>query len=455
MAELTLKQCVIATNGELLGENVAFERLSIDTRTIAEGELFIALSGDNFDGHDYIELAISKGAVAVVCERVIEGLDVPQLVVADSRIALGQIARQWRQQFDLTLIAVTGSNGKTTVKEMLASILSLKGETLATNGNFNNDIGVPLTLMRLNETHRYAVIEMGANHPKEIDYLTHLGLPDVALVNNAGPSHLEGFGSVEGVAHAKAEIYAGLNAAKGTAIVNRDDAYAALWQGMTASYNTLTFGFHEEALLRGEALPQNRLRLTVAAESVIVSLPLLGEHNQRNAMAAAVAAYAAGCDLSMIAEGLEKVEAAKGRLQPIRLSTGAVIIDDTYNANPMSVEAGMRAALQLSSQAWCVLGDLGELGGAAAELHAELGEKAKELGIQRLLTVGQLSADTSRAFGEDGTHYSDIDALLKQLVSEMQPTSVVLVKGSRSAGMERVVKRIIEIIGAAEAAEIR
>jgi len=442
-----------ALHASVTGGDVACARVETDTRKLTPGCLFVALRGANFDGHDFVEKALALGAAAVMVDQayaarcVPKPLPGPALVVADTRIALGQLAAWWRSTQSARLVAITGSNGKTTVKEMLAAICRAEaGEAavLATQGNFNNDIGMPLTLLRLTPAHRFAVIEMGMNHPGEIDYLTRLACPDVALVNNALRAHLAGLGDLEAVARAKGEIYVGLKA-DGVAIVNADDPHAGVWRVLAASHRTLQFGFAAEADVRvpGDATG-NALVLLTPSGRIETTLAVPGRHNLGNAAAAAAAALALDISTDAIARGLAAYAGVKGRLQSHACVHGAVLIDDTYNANPDSVLAAVAVLAARPGQRLLVLGDMGELGPDAHLLHREIGAKAKAAGIDRLLCLGELSLHAVQAFGAGGMHFERIEELLAEIEQALAPEVTVLVKGSRFMQMERVVKSFAE-----------
>jgi UDP-N-acetylmuramoyl-tripeptide--D-alanyl-D-alanine ligase len=424
------------------GEDVMFRGVSTDTRTLAEGNLFVALEGPNFDGHDYLEQARRKGAVAAVCRTCIDGF--PQLKVEDTRLALGALAMHWRSRFSLPLVAVTGSNGKTSVKEMLATILSGCGDTLVTQGNFNNDIGVPHTLFGLSEKHQYAVVELGANHPGEIAYLTGLARPTVAVINNAAPAHLEGFGSIDGVARAKGELF-GSAAAETVCIVNADDVYADLWRALAGSRRQIDFGLDAAADVTAEwqgDVSGTDLQLITADARAETRIALPGRHNVMNALAAAAAALAVGVDLPVIAAGLSAVKPVRGRWQTQPGLSGCRVIDDTYNANPASLEAGLELLSNAEGEIWLVLGDMGELGGDSAALHREVGEYARNAGITRLFALGDLAARAAREFGAGGESFADVESLKTALRTQVCEGVSVLVKGSRAMRMERVVEAL-------------
>ena len=365
----------------------------------------------------------------------------------------GLLAAAWRARHTMPLVAVTGSNGKTTVKEMIAAILAQRGPLLVTQGNLNNDIGVPLSLLRLDPAHRHAVIEMGANHSGEIAYLTRIARPTVALITNAGPAHLEGFGGIEGVAHAKGEIYQGLSA-DGIAVVNADDVYAPLWRELVGAHRMMTFGLKNLSDVRAEWRAEaggSLLQLSTPAGGVQIKLPLPGRHNVMNALAAAAAALAAGAALADIKNGLEAMQPVHGRLEPAPGINGAELIDDTYNANPASLQAALDVLAACATRKWLVLGDMGELGEDAAALHEQAGEKARAAGVEALYATGVLSCHAVRTFGAGALHFANhtglIAALTKQLEHETGGVTI-LIKGSRSARMEDVVAALSRPAGA-------
>lgn len=425
------------------GKDVTFTSVSNDTRTLTAGALYIAIRGENFDGHAFLDQAQNAGAVAAMVDQVCKH-SLPQLVVGDTRNGLGKLAAAWRAQFRGKVIGVTGSNGKTTVKEMLAAILAERGAVLATRGNYNNDIGLPLTLLRLQDE-KFAVIEMGANHGGEIAALTAIARPDVALITNAGQAHLEGFGSLEGVARAKGEIYSGLPAG-GVAVVNVDDAFASYWLSINSKRRCITFGIHTRADVQGQwqsTETGGELRVTTQDGDVVIQLPVPGRHNAMNALAAISAAAALGITLDESRAALEAFAPVKGRLNFHRTPQGARLIDDTYNANPSSLKAGLQVLCDLPGEHWLVLGDMGELGENSLELHQTAGELARQSGVQRLLAVGDNSRAAVAAFGAGASHYASHEALVAALTTELNNNVNVLVKGSRFMRMERVVNAVV------------
>ena len=440
-----LARIVTATNAKLIGTAAIISRVSTDTRTIHQGDLFIALSGEHFDAHDFCVSAVQKGAAAVMVERQLP-LPVPQIIVADTRKALGMLARAWREQFSIPCIAVTGSNGKTTVKEMMAAICAQRGSVLATQGNLNNDIGVPLTLLQITAQHQFAVIEMGANHRGEIAYLTALAKPDVALINNAGPAHLEGFGSIEGVAHAKGEIYSGLSS-NGIGIVNADDHFTNVWRSLCKSYKMITFGLQQSADINATWHANNEgsaLLIQTPQGKVNVQLHLLGKHNVMNALAATAATLAVGCSLDDVKHGLESMLAVKGRLQIKQGKSDSRIIDDTYNANPASFKAALDVMSVFPGSHYVALGDMGELGPDAETLHREVGNYAKVSGVKRLYTVGPYARYAAQEFGQEAMAFDTQQPMINAIETDLTAEVTLLVKGSRAMQMENVVMSLLK-----------
>ena len=453
MIALNLSTLVGVLAARLVGQDVQVCRLSSDSRKMDAATLFVALKGERFDGHEFATTAVENGAVALLVERELP-ITVPQLIVADTQRAMGAIGAYVRDRVNPICIALTGSNGKTSVKEMLATILSQNSQVLYTAGNFNNEIGVPLTLLRLTEGDQYGVFELGANHKGEIDYTSSLVRPDVAMINNIGSAHLEGFGSIEGVAAAKSEIFNHLSAT-GTAVINADDRFADRFRAVCQGKKQLSFGVAQPADvfatdLIADLSGRYSFRLCFQNSSVPVMLPLAGRHQVSNALAAATMSLALGLSLSQIATGLELLTPVKGRMVPTQLGR-VLLIDDSYNANPSSVGAAIDWLHEIAEHRCLVLGDLGELGDNAALLHAELGTLAKSKGLDALCSLGRLSEHTSQAFG--GEHFSELDPLVQHLVEHINkvPGKVtLLVKGSRSAAMERVVEALIIAFGRGE-----
>ncbi len=442
----TLSRAASSMQAELHGEDRAFAGISTDTRTLAAGELFFALQGPNFDGHDYVGIALERGAAGAVVTHRTDN-DIPQICVDDTKAALGRFGAAWRATHDVTVVGVTGSNGKTTLKELIAACLSREATTLATHGNLNNDIGVPLMLARINDSHRYAVIEMGANHAGEIAYLVSLANPDVVVITNAGAAHLEGFGSIEGVAHAKGEILENPRRPR-AAVLNADDRYFGYWQTRVEDTRCISFGFSDTAHIRAtDIVPHatgSDFTLHTGTDSIAISLPLAGVHNVRNACAAAAVALALDVPVDSIRAGLEGVSPVGGRLQPVRGVAGATLFDDSYNANPLSVVAAAEFVAALRGESWLVLGDMKELGDDAAELHREVGEAARASGVDRLFAFGDLASNSAEGFGENARWFASLDALVDELSADLSADVNVLVKGSRSMRMERVIDALRE-----------
>jgi len=441
---LSLSQAAAAIGARHLGADVTFNAVTTDSRAVQAGDLFIAIKGEHFDGHQFVKTALEQGAVAaMVAQDAAAGAAYPALVVADTVLGLGQLAAHWRSRFEIPLVAVTGSNGKTTVKEMLASILrAAGGEVLATQGNLNNDIGMPVTLLRLRDEHRYAVIEMGMNHPGEIAYLSRLAQPDVALINNAHAAHLEGLKSIAEVARAKGEIFEGLKS-EGTAVINSDDPHAAVWRSLAGKHPVVDFGLEQPAQVTGQyklGVLGSELTLRTPSGECNVVLQVPGMHNVRNALAAAAAAVALGIPVAVICDGLAQFSGVKGRLQHKAGLHGATLIDDTYNANPGSVRAAIAVLAAAPGKKVMVLGDMGELGPEGERLHAEIGEQAKQAGIDGLYALGELSRHAAASFGRGGRHFERIQELLAEVENVLAPEVTLLVKGSRFMQMERVVK---------------
>jgi UDP-N-acetylmuramoyl-tripeptide--D-alanyl-D-alanine ligase len=447
MQQLTLSQAAQAYGGTLMYPDCHFGSVSTDSRQINEGQLFVALKGEHFDAHQFLP-EVATQACGMVVEHPAKDINVPQWVVPDTTEALGQIALLNRQAFNNPLVAVTGSSGKTTVKEMIAAILRESGEVLATKGNLNNQIGVPMTLLGLHRRHRYAVIEMGASAPGEIAYLSGLARPDVVLVTNVLPAHVAGFGSVDGIAKAKGEIYQGASD-QGTAVINLDETYADQWRASTRA-RVLTYSIANERAdfyakeMVSDDLGCHLFVLVTPIGEVSVKLPLSGEHNVGNALAAAACAHAVGAELDMISDGLNKLQPVPGRLNRLQLPNGASVIDDTYNANPGSVKAAINTLVKFRGRHILVLGDMGELGDEEVSLHADIGRYAAAQGVEDFLAVGPLCANATHEFGAGGKHFENKDALSAHLKTLLGPDAVVLVKGSRFMVMEDVVKQITE-----------
>ncbi len=448
---MTFEEAAVAVQGTVHGQG-SLSGVSTDSRHIEPGELFVALRGERFDGHDFVEDVLQRGAAAAMVDRrwadAHQRADLPLLVVDDTRQALGRLAGHWRRRFSIPLIGVTGSNGKTTVKEMCASILRAQARrdgfaadaVLATRGNLNNDIGLPLTLLSLREGHRSAVVEMGMNRPGEIAWLAGLAQPTVAIVTNAQRAHLEGVGSLQEIAEEKGAIYGGLGP-EGVAVVNADDPHAGYWRELNAGRRILSFGLDEAADVTGCCTLRGMgavLDLVTPQGEVTVDLKVPGAHNVRNALGAAAAGLAAGASLEAVVEGLAAFTGTRGRLQRGPGLSGSTILDDTYNANPDSVRAAIDVLAATPGRKVLVLGDMGEIGGTSAQIHDEIGGYAKSKGIDALHALGDMSAVAARSFGEGGHHHRTVEALIEAVTRVLAEETVVLVKGSRFMRMERV-----------------
>ena len=447
---MRLSEAAAMLGTSFAGADAEVLRVSTDSRTIRPGDLFVALRGEKFDGGSFAAQALQQGAAGVVLDRT-QARDIAAAIrVDDTRLALGRLAAAWRQRFAIPVVAVTGSNGKTTVKEMLAAILRIEAYSgdavLHTEGNLNNDIGLPLMLLRLRETHQFAVLEMGMNHAGEIDYLTRLARPDVAVVNNALSAHIGFLGSIENIARAKGEIFNGLSDA-GIAVFNADDAHAWMWREANTRRCVIDFGLRRPAAVRGHYQAANfgsTLTLALPNATLDIALQVPGEHNAMNALAAAAAAFALDVSHRSIVAGLSGFTGVKGRLQRKPALHGSTFIDDTYNANPDSVKAALAVLAQQPGKKVLVLGDMGELGSDAAAMHAQIGLAARAAGVDRLLALGELTKETVGAFGAGAMHFERIQELLAELENELTPDTTVLVKGSRFMQMERVVQSFIE-----------
>lgn len=452
MKTLTLDDIAEVTQGTVQGSACAFHSVNTDTRSLQAGDLFVALQGENFDAHDFLKDVEAKKAAGAVVVNFDKTVSLPQLVVKDTTEALGDIAMFNRNLFTGPLVGITGSCGKTTVKAMLKNIFeqaSSPEQVLATQGNFNNHIGVPLTLFNLNDQHRFAVVEMGASGLGEIKYLSNIAKPNVVVVTNAMQAHVEGFGSLQGVINTKGELFSCLRD-DGVAVVNCDDPAFEQWMKMVAenpakNISVLTFGWKNTAgdITATDVTEDHKGRiqfsLHVNEEQVTINLNLLGLQNVSNALAAAACAHAANVDLQTIKQGLEATTAVSGRMNPVNGVNNSLIIDDSYNANPDSVKAAIDALSRWQSNAYLVLGDLGELGPDEKKLHAELGSYAKQKNIGQLITVGELTKETHRAFGVGANHCDNHEDIIKRLKAELDEKSVVLVKGSRVSKMDKVV----------------
>ncbi|MFK8079218.1 MAG: UDP-N-acetylmuramoyl-tripeptide--D-alanyl-D-alanine ligase [Granulosicoccus sp.] len=445
--QLELSECVAPLDAALIGGSVAVEGVSIDTRTLKPGELYIAIVGERFNGHAFVEAAREAGAAAIMVHEEVN-CELPQLRVADTQTALGRLGKFWASRFAIPTVAVTGSNGKTTVKEIITCILQQQGPVLATKGNLNNELGVPLTLLNMRKEHDYAVVEMGASHAGEIARLVALVEPDVAVVTNIGTAHLEGFGSVEGIANAKSEIYAGLKS-DGYGVINADDAFADVMRAACLHCRTREFGLTDDADVSGSF--GHELLINSIGKTISPRFRLAGKHNVLNALAAVAAAQCMDVQADSIIRGLEAVSPVPGRLERKPGAQGAAIIDDSYNANPDSVRSAIEVLAAHRGKRYLVLGDMGELGPDAPSMHSEIGQFAREQGIEGLWTTGALSSETCKAFHdsafgpvpEQGAHFVDHESLIASLRECLADDVTVLIKGSRSARMERVVNAVL------------
>lgn len=440
MITLRLSDIARDLDAELRGSDGWIQGCDVDSRRLPAGGLFVALEGRHHDGHQFLGDAERRGAAAAMVEYP-EPSRLPMLKVANTRFGLGEVARVWRRRFELPVIAVTGSNGKTTVKELIASILRQAGSTLATAGNFNNDIGVPLTLFRLSHQHEYACIEMGANRAGEIARLTAIAQPTVGVITQCGAAHLEGFGSLEGVARAKGELFCGLHPSA-LAIINADDHFASLLTELVGSRRFISFGLTRDADLYATwhpVTPGTIIDMKTPLGHTEVRFPLAGRHNVLNALAAASAAVAVGLPLEIIRRGLEAARAVPARMERKRGLHGIEIIDDTYNANPASLGAALEVLAGSPGRRWLVLGDMGELGSEAPAFHQRAGELARRQGIERLYAVGALGRVAAEAFGPGGVYFEHQAVLIEALREEIIPGLTLLVKGSRCMQMEAIV----------------
>jgi murE/murF fusion protein len=445
---MQLSEAASALNARLIGADVTFDSVGSDSRNIKAGQLFVAIKGENFDGNTFAAEAINKGAAAVMVSDAATTAN-PALVVHDTRLALGELAKYWRSKFSAPLIGVTGSNGKTTTKEMLTAILAAAtgdaSKVHATYGNLNNDIGLPLTLLKIKPQHQYVVAEMGMNHMGEIDYLTHIAKPNVAVINNANTAHIGELGSRENIARAKGEIFAGLQDG-GVAVINADNDFADYWQTLNVGRKVVTFGLHKSADVTASYQEQagvSHVKLTTPNGQVSFELKVEGVHNISNALAASATAYALGISNADIAKGLQNFGGVYGRLERKAAVNGAVLIDDTYNANPDSMKAAIDVLAKQAGEKLLVLGDMGELGADAKEMHAEIGAYAKASGLAKLYCLGELSKEMVGAFGAGAQHFESPEAVAAAVVPQLNNNSTVLVKGSRFMRMERVVNLLV------------
>lgn len=453
--DMSLQEIANLLGGELNGDagDIRIQQLSINTRTLAPGDLYLAIKGAQFDGNAFVEQAAQAGAVAAIVEKEV-ATSLPYIKVADTRLALKQIAHAWRQRLQAQLVGITGSNGKTTVKEMLASVLAVSAPVLYTQGNLNNDIGVPLTLLRLQPEHRYGVIEMGANHPGEIAYTGSCVQPDVAILNNVGAAHIEGFGSLAGVAQAKSEIISALSA-QGTAILNADDAFYDFWRDIAGARKVISFGLSSTATVTARNITSGisgaefytRFDLVTPHGEIAIQLKTPGQHNVMNALAVSAAALALGIDLTQIQRGLAAVNPVKGRMQPVVGVQGNLIINDTYNANPSSLKAALDVLMTCNGEPWVALGAFGELGAESWQIHADMGLTLKQMGVVRLWATGEYAKATVETFGAGAQFFAQQADLIAALKQALTKDAVLLCKGSRVQQMEKVVSSLCEATG--------
>lgn len=422
------------------GDTINVTGTAIDSRKLKKGDLFIALAGTQVDGHDFLAQAREAGAVAALVNKAVDD-PLPQLLVDDVVTAFGKLATFWRQQSQSKVIAITGSNGKTTLKEMISAMLAQQHHVIATQGNLNNELGVPLTLTRLKAGHQFAVIEMGANHHGEIEKLVAMAQPQVAIINNVAAAHLEGFGSLEGVAKAKGEIYTGI-ATDGVAIINADMPYQAIWRPLIGERKTLTFGLENPAdvsALDCQTTPAgSHFMVQLDGVNHFVSLPLPGRHNVANALAAMTVCHALGIEPSAMIKGLASIKAVPHRLQLRPTKQQAMLIDDTYNANPGSFGQALQTLKSFPGPRWLVLGDFGELGPDSLQIHQQMGREAKSADVHRLLTVGKQSAEAAAQFGDAAIHFADLDTLQNYLQQNLQAGVTCLIKGSRFMQLDKL-----------------
>jgi len=444
MIKFDFNETAKVTTGKHLGLDTSFNQVSTDSRNIETGALFVALKGFQFDGHHYVKEAIKAGACGLLVDHQIN-IDCPQIVVTDTEKALGQLAQAWRQKSEATIIALTGSNGKTTVKEMIRAILGFNHQVHATQGNMNNEIGLPLTLLHL-QLAEYAVLEMGAAKKGDIHYLTHIAKPHIALLNNAGIAHIEGFGDKETLAKAKAEIIEGLDD-NGIFIYDADSEWRTLWKDLGAGKKQITFGFSETADIRSadpaETIWNNegfkqQFSIMTPDQLIPIELPLAGLHNQKNALAACAVAWQLNIPVEQIQQGLAGMRPVAGRLNPTITSTGTRVIDDSYNANPSSTKAAIEFLASLAGETILVLGEMAELGKETLQYHQDIVAFAKVKGIYKLYSYGEALFDATPLFTENGFHFDYKIDLINQLTNDLKGNETVLIKGSRQSGMEIV-----------------
>jgi UDP-N-acetylmuramoyl-tripeptide--D-alanyl-D-alanine ligase len=456
MLSLKLSEVAVWTRGVLRGADTQVRDVFTDTRAPLPGGLFIALVGEHFDAHEFVAAAQVAGAAAALVARHV-AVDLPQVIVADTQAGLGDLASAVRAQRRAQVVGITGSNGKTTVKALVASILALHGKTHVNAGNLNNEIGLPLSILALPEDANYAVLEMGAGKPGDIAYLAAIARPEIGLVNNIAPAHLERMSTLEGIADTKGALYTSLPA-HGIAVINADDAFAGMFTNLAGARRVLTFGLDHAGDVRGTIhtlAAQSLFTLTTPSGHAEIALPLAGRHNILNALAAAAIAHALNVPMATIRQGLESAPAVAGRMIRHAMPGGWILIDDSYNANPGSTAAAISALTSEPGESWLVLGDMRELGTSAAALHAQIGTLARERGVARLYAVGELAAAAARAFGSNARHFADQAALIAALAADVHAGVRVLVKGSRGSAMERVVRPLLGSAGGNEAGSAR
>jgi UDP-N-acetylmuramoyl-tripeptide--D-alanyl-D-alanine ligase len=448
--KMLLSEIAGAVNGEHVGRDVEIATVSIDTRAIQGGELYVAIKGHQFDGNEFLGKAEQAGAIAAILNKGFT-TTMPHILVDDTRLAFGQLAGAWRARVNAKVVGITGSNGKTTVKEMTAAVLGEAGSVLFTQGNLNNDIGVPLTLLRLTEGHDYAVIEMGANHLGEIAYISAIAKADVVILNNAGAAHIEGFGSLDGVAKGKGEIIETLKP-EGIAVLNKDDKYFDYWRLIAGNRKMVSFGLNENAEVTARNIQteiidnafSTSFDLVAPNAQSRINLKLAGQHNVLNALAATAAGLALGLSPEQVKAGLETVKPVTGRMQPLVGRLGNIIIDDTYNANATSLNAGLDVLANCKGKQWVVLGAFSELGPQSAKIHEEIGELISSKGVVRLLAIGPDAKNTVRVFGKGATFFDSQDELINALQTELKGDETILIKGSRTQRMENVAAALVE-----------
>ncbi|WP_295719208.1 UDP-N-acetylmuramoyl-tripeptide--D-alanyl-D-alanine ligase [uncultured Halovibrio sp.] len=449
MRAFSLAEITPLVQGTLRGEDLFFSRVGIDTRTLAKGGLYVALSGDRYDGHDFVREAEKAGACAIVAEKKVDA-SMPVIQVRDSRYALGRLAGLNRAEFAGKLVGITGSSGKTTTRQMMQTVLAEAGSVMATEGNLNNEIGAPLTLLQLGPDAEFAVVELGASGLGEIAWTGSLAAPDVGIITNASAAHLEGFGSLENIVSAKGEIIDSVRAG-GTVILNHDEAAFEDWRARAGMRRVLSISAQgdQDASFRAESIREDAdgIAFTLLGDAVTatdIRLPIPGRHNVANALLVAAAAHSLGLDMDRVARGLANTPAVAGRLEPITLRPGIRILNDSYNANPASMAAALRTLAAMPAPRFALLGDMAELGSEAASQHRALGELARQLGIEQLMVTGSHASDYADGFG-DGTHTGDApESLADRVWDELGEAASILVKGSRSAGMDRAVTRLRE-----------